>query len=564
MRSKINKVDVISIILLLGFACLIYIFNDGTGESDYVFQYNRLHQLINCLKDGNYPDLYYSDLYNVGYGSSFFYGQLTLLIFVPFFFLGDKVLFAFVITFVLILSWLGFRSFAKRFTSNYSEIALVYILSAFFINMFTACDLWINYLNVAFSWFFLSFCVDFFRDKKKNSYRLASVMFWLMINTHLVSSLIALGACVFIFISYFDKKRFKEYFKFALVTFLLCSFWLIRMLWQFDIIGRADIINNNMIDFAKRMLIDKHKAVYFYQAIIPIFGLVEHALTGARFATGYSFFNIFITILVLYFMLKRFKFMSKRELAFLILFLVLSCMSNVLCYYDISQVVNLIWQFPCRYTFYMVGVLLIIAFRNIDFSCKSGNKLFIILFLFSLLDYCSFFSLTNSSIWVDVDLLKQYEDSSFIPKTEREKYAYRESHIINGEYLSETFVFDDETLYVMARQVTDQLGNKYDYSSSANLTEIIVPVHSNDLTLTFPKLFYKGYNLVGENGEKFECKMGYSQFIEADIGTYSGKLSLYYKSPLWLVVLRYINMIYVLCFIIHTILLEVKNDKKIA
>lgn len=52
-------------------------------EPDATFLYNRCLQMWDCVKNGYFPFLYYNDVGGIGYASPIFYGQLTLVPFIP-------------------------------------------------------------------------------------------------------------------------------------------------------------------------------------------------------------------------------------------------------------------------------------------------------------------------------------------------------------------------------------------------------------------------------------------------------------------------------------------------
>ena len=70
----------VSILILYGFICG----SNGNYNPDLRYLFNRATQIYNCFSDEKLPWFYYNDFQGVGYGSSFFYGQLTLI---PFCFL---------------------------------------------------------------------------------------------------------------------------------------------------------------------------------------------------------------------------------------------------------------------------------------------------------------------------------------------------------------------------------------------------------------------------------------------------------------------------------------------
>lgn len=92
-RVKKKKVDIYIIgCIIISLICifkLLTIQQSMLSNSDNIYLINRATQMLNCIKDGNIPFFYYNDFNSVGYGSSFFYGHLTLYPFLPLLLLGD-------------------------------------------------------------------------------------------------------------------------------------------------------------------------------------------------------------------------------------------------------------------------------------------------------------------------------------------------------------------------------------------------------------------------------------------------------------------------------------------
>ena len=133
LKIKISKYDVI--VLCIGLYLLLSrIGVDAFGfkehGSDVAFLFNRVDQLRQIILDGNLlKGFFYNDFQGVGYGSSFFYGYLTLL---PFTIIKSydvfcKVYFTFSITFKENIKLLHFY-FGRNFV--YSFFDYVYLFSA--------------------------------------------------------------------------------------------------------------------------------------------------------------------------------------------------------------------------------------------------------------------------------------------------------------------------------------------------------------------------------------------------------------------------------------------------
>jgi hypothetical protein len=135
-------------------------------NADMQFLYNRAYQMYDCIRNGKIPFYYYNDNIGTGYGSSFFYGQLTLypfLIFIP---LGFKFFIRIYGISVVILTYFGARAISKRLAKNYELSAILYTASACSLYIIDFINLYSNAMGIAISLFFLASCVDFLGTQK--------------------------------------------------------------------------------------------------------------------------------------------------------------------------------------------------------------------------------------------------------------------------------------------------------------------------------------------------------------------------------------------------------------
>ena len=559
MMRKI-KVDWIGIFIVMFLSCMVIAGSkDRTLIPDIRYLYNRAEQMLDCLKEGNIPFFYYDDFGGVGYGSSFFYGQLTLYPFLVFVNKGiDVFINAYTVT-LIALTYTGACFLSKRFTKNYKFIALLYMCSCWSVQSFFSFATLSNMLAMAISFYFIGFCVDFFRDKK--SFISASIIFYLVINTHLITAVISFIICVILFIMYFDKLRFKDYIKFALFTTFICSYFLVNAIYHSGIVTNTNTINERMISYAVE---GDENVIGNYQSRLPFTGVLFNYLLvdiGLTNADGYHVFNLTLTILLLIW--GRHKF-SKRE--FICLFI--SLVSIVLSVRFFWILIERLWlnpiQFPCRFTSYAVLCILLVFLRNLNF--KKYKKY---LFVGCCLPELILVPFVTSSI--NLSLVNEYASNS---------YSYQ---IINGEYLDKSFSWDLDDFEYKKNHVTDQDGNEYDFSVFPN--KVVVSVHGNrgkDIQLTLPKLYYKGYTFskvtvpetfVTMKEEEFynhtytpfitntyNVEMGDSQFIKVDIGKSRGTFVLTYEHPAWLILLDAITLIIVVVSVLNLIFYKPSSD----
>lgn len=552
------KIDWVGIFIIMFLSCIVIVANnDRTLVPDICYLYNRAEQMLNCLKDGNLPFFYYNDFGGVGYGSSFFYGQLTLY---PFLFFVSKSIDVFINAYTIVmiaLTYTGACFLGKRFTKNYKFVALLYMCSCWSVQSFFSFATLSNMLAIAISFYFIGFCIDFFRDKK--SFIPASIMFYLIINTHLVTAIISFIICVMLFIMYFDKSRFKDYLKFALFTTFICSYFLINVLYHLGVVNNTKAINDRMLKFVEAGNVT---VVCNYQSKFPFTGVIFNSILvkfGLAGVDGYHLINL--SVMVLLIIWGRHKF-SKREISCLVISLLATLVS--IRYFWV--LVNKVWlnpiQFPCRFTAYIVLCILLVFLRNVELS-KFKSRVFVLCCLPELL------LIPFVTEPVDRALL-EYNNP----------YSYQ---VINGEYLDKSFNWSLSDFEYKKNHVTDQDGNEYNFSVFPN--KVVVSVRGNKdegIQLTLPKLYYKGYTFsrveVPETfatmdeeefynhtyslyiTDTYDVEIGDSQFIKVDIGTTRGTFVLTYEHPVWLILLDMLTLITVVAFVLNLIFFKSSSN----
>ena len=124
----------------------------------------------------------------------------------------------------------------------------------------------------------------------------------------------------------------------------------------------------------------------------------------------------------------------------------------------------------------------------------------------------------------------------------------------NGEYASDAFIKDYGVYKEYCNAVHSVSGETYAFDRSFNLVEVDCSANPGKDILTLPKLYYKGYQAVGSDGERFKVEPGYSNYCQVDIGTYRGTLSLSYEVPaivmafFWLQVACVLSCLWLLVF----------------
>lgn len=552
------KIDWTGIFIIMFIACTVIVGNtDRVLVPDLRYLYNRAEQMLQCIQDGRVPFFYYNDFGGVGYGSSFFYGQLTLYPFLPFVKLGiSQFLNAYTIV-TIALTYTGSCYLCKRFSKNYKFISLLFMCSCYTIQSFYSFATLSNMLAIAISFYFIGACIDFFQDNK--SFIPASIFFYLIMGTHLVTAVISFIICVILFIMYFDKHRFKGYAKFACFTCIICLYYIANILYHYGVVTNISAINNRMLTYVEA---GNDNVKCNYQSKLPFTGVIFNIILdkfGYSANDGFHLINLAIVILML--LWGRHKF-SKREISVL----AISLVGTIISIRYIWVALNKLWlnpiQFPCRFSSYIVLSMMLILLRNTDLS-KLKQRVFIICCLPELLLISFVTSPTDSSLLL---------------------YSNPYSHqVINGEYLDKSFSWDLDDFEYKKSHVTDQYGNEYKYDIYKDKVVIYVTNEHDDLELTFPKLYYKGYTLCKVDREdsfalmddekyyestylqditnKYDVEMGDSQFIKAKIGGSSGTFVLQYQHPVWLIILDIIGLLIVIISLIDLIVIR-KSSKE--
>lgn len=491
------------------------------NNADMNFLYNRAIQMQSCLKDGNFTFFYYNDFNGAGYGTSFFYGGITLYPFLIVINYGKRAFLLAYIVVTLILMQLGILTLYKRFSENYKNIAILPMMSVVFLTCLTKTGSYANYLTLALSLFFLAFAVDFFRDRK--SFIPVSLLYLILISSHLVTALLCFIFTVLLLVLYFDKSRLKDYAYFLIVTVLLCSYTIINMLYHSDILNRQLIISSKFKDaFSNK----DYSVILYFADTYPFKGILYNIIFSDYSHNGFSYINTALLLFCL--ILCRIRKLSVREFIVFILSIVFIILSVHKVWFTISIYLTGWIQYPLRYAPYIIIVFILISFRY----C-SKKRVYVLAVALCAIDLLVFPSIGS------VD--EGYSN-----------YITYEDQIMNGEYLDSSFLFDNYIFEDLSSSLRDNHGFSYDYTINKDKLYVNIDNYNNDLVLRFPKLYYKGYVLESTTSdESFDCIKGYSQFIEADIGDYSGELVLYYKHPDFLV------LVYALCIAFTVVLIMI-------
>ena len=525
MESKkvwITKYDIVSLIMIVLFSISSYIWNLGYRVGDYLFFYNRVQQLKNCLVDFNLPTFFYNNCAGYGYGDAFFYGTLSCWLMLPFASFNSNVLMSLSIFVFGVVNILGLKTLFSRFVDR-SDIATSILL----VSPIGCACIGFCYLGAAallalgLSYFFIAYCIDFFRDNK-DSWK-ASLFFWFLINTNTVSAFLSFCICILIMLIYFNKYKIKSYFAFALFTIVECSYFIANFLYH-----KVGIeFNIQHINFGWDVFFSPIPVGSLGRFFISVF--TKSKLEIYNWLIAPSFFDLVFLCFTLYILIKNKKQFSFREK----LACIIAC---VLWFIGIRFIYNYLYtyfkfldmsQYPLRYMGYLGVVLVIVLVRRLDVS-RSKFKLG----AFFVLEFClAIFSLVFVHIrYAQFDPI-DYDTASV------------GSLLSNGEFFDKGFKLSDFESSID----TDNI----EYSLDKD--KLIVKVKKARGSIEVPKLWYNGYKCIKVKIPKYvkkldlpkdykvygvaevPCKKGEYQAVAFDTSKYGkGTYVVYYEHPYWL------------------------------
>lgn len=476
---------------------------------DNIFLYNRCYQMFDSLRHFELPFIYYNDLGGIGYGSPIFYGQLTLLPFMPF--LGNISVFLKVYYLsCLLLNFFGFRCFMKRFSYYATVMACFYTFSMPFVGLLSG-NIPANAFAVGISWFFLAYCVSFFRDG--GGFFPVAPLYFLIWQSNFNTTVLATVVCGCICLAYFDWLKLGRYSQLILVVLCFISFDIVNMLCHRGSIALTD---------AEYMLsVLGEEADCRLTSIHPIGGYLSRLnIDWLDCCTG--FMTLPVLLIFAYFVV-RYIGMEKKH------FQRCALVIGVVTYFGyfigtceawpvVYKATNVFFQFPIRYYVFLFGFVLVILGRVIR-----PNILVLLVIIFCV---------------VDIFMVNPFvsEPSSNI--------AYVGHQLGNGEYASSDFVKDLTTYNEYSTAVHSESGVVYEYTNDYNGLTVDCSNNPGGDTITLPKLYYNWYRAHGENRETFKVVSGFSNYCEVDIGDYTGSLILRYYIPFWILPLLAIQILF--------------------
>lgn len=520
----------ISIIYLL---YLLSIKDSLLANSDSAYLVNRASQMLSCIKEGNIPFFYYKDFKGVGYGSSFFYGHLTLYPFLPFL-LSDEITFLFVyICVAYIVNFIGAYMLARRLTKNYKFVTIMYMSSTFMFMFVLYIHMFVNLMGVGLGFIFLSYIIDYMREESSKSLILSGLFYFLLINTHLLTSFICFLCCVMLLVYYFNKERLKSYLRLALYIIIICSYYIANFLYHISALNDLGEINRFILGSDNTI---RNK---FSISLFPFEYLGKCILRIDN--TGLCILDIIILAFMLVLFFKNRKSFSKKHKLLLLVgvFLLIFSLSPVWNWFNL-EVYMLPFQFSFRYLPFLLIVmycLILDKVKNKDLRTFMCSWSIFYLFIIMLV-----------KISIHIPLYDKYESIG--------KYTG------NGEYVTDRFICTQSEFELLSTRIIDEDNIFYKYTEQDG--KLIFSVNTDkDTYLTLPKLYYKGYVAYLNNKDELRIDEGYSQFIKVYVPQGSnGTIYCYYKHPAWLILLDLFCLIIVFMSCINLIIIYKRKEKK--
>lgn len=508
----------ICIILLVYMILFFRMSSAFLQNSDTLFLINRAKQMLHCIQNGNIPFFYYDDYYGLGYGSAFFYGHLTLYPFLPILAIfGEKF---FIITWfstALVLYSFGVVHLTKAITSNYRFVSVMYLAGSFTTFVIFEVAMLCNMMGTAIAFWCLYFSIRYFKDNQ--SYVPAALLFFLVLNTHLISAVLCFFGIVLICIYYWDKTRMKSYCKFALITCSLCSYFIVNFMYHSGSIGNVSAIN--------RMIQNSSQVTDVYSMAKFPFGSFCQLIIFKKF-TGITFCD-FITLIVLFVLCaKHWKNLTYKKKVLLLL-CVLSIILGSGCIWKLinSKIILIPIQFSYRYLSFVWLLLLCILFGQVK-SHELKMYLSIWVLLYATLTCCLFGASDKHSVGQS-----QYiGNGEYLPKDYRESMIRKS--VLGPDSRLVSCITDDRMLSFQAKQAGEY---------------------------QIPKVWYRGYKAtIKENGIIKEIKCYEKDgFVTLNLPNASASvINVYYEHPTVLIFLDFLCLL--LC--VSILIKYIKNRKR--
>ena len=583
-------------LILAGFVLLFCVLPLITGvmSSGHDFEYHigRIRELADNISHGKlFSPVYFSGVYETGYASPAFYGDLFLYIPALFVCAGAGVELALRVFLILIAAATAFTSYhcaKKAFGSDLPAFvaAFCFVFSSYFsVDAYTRIALGEAQAFIFLPMIAYGFYSIVFRDGKDKMYLAFGLAGCLL--SHVLTAVICVGilaiASLILAKKYFEnKKRFIWVLQSAGLFFALTAFFLIPMVEQ---LASGDFIATNGVSAVTWGTL-KQRAM----PVSGIFGFFNMGSdsTGSWIPSGLGFFPLVTALLCVFIFIKNKKTPTAALTALVAGLLFLLATTTVVPWGSLQNAFGVL-QFPWRLLLFATFFFALSAGAVFNDLRINNRKVFAV--LLAVLLFFSWFSYMSSSIYAFEKLSDNAEN--------KVKVTADTSRIGAGEYIpvnEDTFAVNEDgkdasaSEYIsLLKSVIRNRSNRVisNRLSSSDMTlkrgygELTVEFSGNEYDDTYiivPLINYKGYAAY-INGEKAEVTDGvyksssvknkngtytvsYGKMVRVDVGSVgSGTLTVRYEGTALQYTGKSVTVITVLSLIAYWFL---KNRERIT
>lgn len=484
--KKIKNKEIL-ILLVLSLLLIIPLSTKNTSMlDDKLFHLLRIDAIADAFKNGEYfPRIYTSLIYGYGYGSPLFYPDIFIYIPALLVSLGLNVTIVYDINIFIIniaTAFISYYSYLKISNSKSKALWFSFMYLYFpyrLYNLFIRNAVGELLATIFFPLFLLFLCK--FIKKKKCDWKLLTITFFLVLNSHLISlylmTIVLLITCITNYKIFFNKKILLNFIKASISTVFMGGYFLFPMLEQL---------------FSQSFYFNKSSA----------WGSIStHSYEILRIESNYlKVFITILSILILILIINHIKLLNEKGIKTLIIisFLTLLLVTNIVPW-DIIKKIPLIEnvQFPWR-LFSIVnitipiiiielGYLLNKKFQYINLEKGFYKKTtFIAMLLPFIYIVCFMFGYTQVQRNIVLD-------NSLIYGSEYLPINYKLSYIADNIY----YCGSSESSYSYERI------NNYSYLNTEN--------KKLDKSIEVPLTYYKGYKAYLVNDKNNKVLVGYNK-----------------------------------------------------
>lgn len=417
-----HRFSILSFLFISFIIFLIFSNRSCFNSLDMNVLYNRACQVYTCLSDGNLPFFYYKDFNNLGYTSSFLYGDMILLPFSIITRLGFGVFTFCYVIFTVIILYTSIYCLAKSTIKNYKESSLILLVSDYILfSLIFICDYQVL-VAISLSLFLIVYYLNAIRNKDSSIF-LPLLFYLLTVNTNMF---IGFTSILFtILISY-------KYYKRRLVH---------KIIWFYTGVSVLSIPAILYLSTYTNPLKALLSTIESYS--LSNLGILTKLLISP---TSMTYFSILVFCLLLFLVLHEYDFYigdGVKELGLILVSITLFILSNTLYarYIPTSVTVYL--------SFYGVVYIVLSVCKNT--RSKTYLGIIVILSLFTLLYLPFSFNSTKTDAISYTSQQLQIKDNIKIDTTA----SNVENTVLDGKFLKVKLDIDQETELVFDKLYLD-------------------------------------------------------------------------------------------------------------